>query len=153
MKTFSLLAVLLTAAACASPRTAPTPVSSPTPVSASPTPARPAAPPLDAPRNWQLLDEATDGVPGISAERAQRELLAGKQPARTVLVAVIDGGIDTAHVDLRANLWTNAKEILGNGRDDDNNGYVDDQHGWNFIGSKDGKDVHYDTFEVTRLYG
>src|SRR5205823_6034151 len=95
----------------------------------------------------------TDGVPGISAERAQRELLAGKQPARTVLVAVIDGGIDTAHVDLRANLWTNAKEILGNGRDDDNNGYVDDQHGWNFIGSKDGKDVHYDTFEVTRLYG
>ena len=113
----------------------------------------PAAPPLEAQRNWQLLDEATDGVPGISAERAQRELLANRQPARTVLVAVIDGGIDTAHVDLRANLWTNPKEVFGNGRDDDNNGYVDDLHGWNFIGGKDGKDVHYDTFEVTRLYG
>ena len=110
-------------------------------------------PPAEAQRNWQLLDEIIDGVPGISAERAQRELLAGKQPARTVLVAVIDGGIDTAHVDLRANLWSNPKEVGGNGRDDDNNGYVDDLHGWNFIGGKDGKDVHYDTFEVTRLYG
>jgi hypothetical protein len=104
-------------------------------------------------KDWQLLDATTDGVPGISAERARRELLAGKQPARTVLVAVIDGGIDTAHVDLRSNLWTNPKEIAGNGRDDDNNGYVDDIHGWNFIGGKDGKDVHYDTFELTRLYG
>jgi cell wall-associated protease len=110
-------------------------------------------PPAEPQRNWQLLDETTDGVPGISAERAQRELLAGKQPARTVLVAVIDGGIDTAHVDLRANLWTNPKEVGGNGRDDDNNGFADDMHGWNFIGGKDGKDVHYDTFEVTRLYG
>jgi subtilisin family serine protease len=110
-------------------------------------------PPADAPRNWQLLDEVTDGVPGISAERAQRELLAGKTPGRTVLVAVIDGGIDTAHVDLRANLWSNPKEVFGNSRDDDNNGYVDDLHGWNFIGGKSGQDVHYDTFEVTRLYG
>ena len=113
----------------------------------------PAAPPAEAQRNWQLLDETIDGVPGISAERAERELLAGKRPARTVLVAVIDGGVDTAHVDLRANLWTNPKEVPGNGRDDDNNGYVDDLHGWNFIGGRDGKDVHYDTFEVTRLYG
>jgi subtilisin family serine protease len=91
-------------------------------------------------------------VPGISSERALHELLAGKQPQQTVLVAVIDGGIDTAHADLRAHLWSNPKEIGGNGRDDDNNGYVDDMHGWNFIGGKDGKDVHYDTFEVTRLY-
>ena len=81
------------------------------------------------------------------------ELLAGKQPARTVLVAIIDDGLDTAHVDLRANLWTNPKEVPGNGRDDDNNGYVDDVRGWNFIGGKDGNDVRYDTFEVTRLYG
>ena len=152
MKTPSLLAVLLTAAACAAPRTVAPP---PAPVPASTAPARvmPAAPPAEAQRNWQLLDETIDGVPGISAERAERELLAGKRPARTVLVAVIDGGVDTAHVDLRANLWTNPKEVPGNGRDDDNNGYVDDLHGWNFIGGRDGKDVHYDTFEVTRLYG
>ena len=151
MKNPSLLAVLLTAAACATPRTVATP---PAPVPANTAPARvmPAAPPAEAQRNWQRLDETIDGVPGISAERAERELLAGKRPARTVLVAVIDGGVDTAHVDLRANLWTNPKEVPGNSRDDDNNGYVDDLHGWNFIGGRDGKDVHYDTFEVTRLY-
>ena len=80
------------------------------------------------------------------------ELLAGKAPKQTVLVAIIDNGIDTAHVDLKANLWTNPKEIGGNGKDDDNNGYVDDVHGWNFIGGRDGKDVHFDTFEVTREY-
>jgi len=152
MKTFSSLAIFVAAAvaACAAPSTVATPAPAPAPVTA---PARAATPPAEAPRNWQLLDETADGVPGISSERAIHDLLAGKQPARTVLVAVIDGGIDTAHVDLRANLWTNTKEVMGNGRDDDNNGYVDDLHGWNFIGGKDGKDVHYDTFEVTRLYG
>src|SRR5256885_7019067 len=156
MKSLQQLAILLIVAGCASSRTVASPVSAPapapTPTATTPGP-MPAAPPSEPQRNWQLLDETTDGVPGISAERAQRELLANRQPARTVLVAVIDGGIDTSHVDLRANLWTNPKEIFGNGRDDDNNGYVDDLHGWNFIGGRDGKDVHYDTFEVTRLYG
>jgi subtilisin family serine protease len=106
----------------------------------------------EAPRNWQLLDEGIDHVPGISAERAQRELLGGRQPARTVTVAIIDSGIDTAHVELRSSLWTNAREVPGNGRDDDKNGYADDVRGWNFIGGKDGRDVDHDTFEVTRLY-
>ena len=156
MKTLYTLAVVLTAVGCATARTNPTPASVPAPVP-SPGPSTPAPtatmPPAEAQRNWQLLDEVTDGVPGISAERAQRELLAGRQPTRTVLVAVIDGGIDTSHVDLRANLWTNGKEVAGNGVDDDRNGYPDDIHGWNFIGGRDGKDVHYDTFEVTRLYG
>jgi subtilisin family serine protease len=106
----------------------------------------------EAPRNWQLLDEESDHVPGISSERAMRELLAGKTTRRTVLVAIIDNGIDTAQVDLRANLWTNPREIAANGKDDDNNGYIDDVHGWNFIGSRDGQDVHWDTFEITREY-
>ncbi len=81
-----------------------------------------------------------------------RELLNGMQPKRTVVVAVIDGGTDTAHADLRANLWTNPGEVAGNGKDDDNNGYVDDIHGWNFIGGGNGKDVDHDTYEVTRQY-
>ena len=157
MKTFESLAVLLLAAACAAPATVATPAPSPAPVNA---PAVSAAPPTnvpattltEAPRNWQLLDESIDHVPGISSERAMRELLKGRQPARTVLVAIIDGGIDTAHADLRANLWINPKETLGNGIDDDHNGYTDDEFGWNFIGGKNGQDVHYDTFEVTRLY-
>lgn len=141
------VAVLLLAA-CAPGATTPAPAPAPAP---TPPPAVAAAP-TEAPRNWQLLDEATDRVPGISAERAMRELLAGKQPKRTVLVAVIDGGVDSAHVDLKANLWTNPKEIPGNRKDDDGNGHPDDVHGWNWIGGRDGRDVQYDTFEVTRLY-
>ena len=152
VSSFVLLA--FTALACAAPRTVATPGPSPTPATPVPsTPATPApAPILEAPRDWQLLDQETDRVPGISAERARRELLAGREPARTVLVAVIDNGLDTAHADLRANLWVNTKEIPGNGRDDDNDGYVDDVRGWNFIGGKNGSDVNHDTFEVTRLH-
>jgi hypothetical protein len=165
MKSLRFAAIALLAA-CASAKTtteAPAPAPAPPPATAPANTAagsRPAAtstapkafaPLAEAPRDWQLLD-VSDRVAGISERRAEQELLAGKQPKRTVLVAVIDGGIDTAHVGLKANLWTNAKEVAGNGKDDDNNGYVDDVHGWNFIGGKDGKDVQYDLLEVTRLY-
>jgi subtilisin family serine protease len=155
------LAASFALAACSSPATVATTSPAPIPVpptssvraaSTAPVMRVPAVTLPEAPRNWQLLDEASDHVPGISAERAMKELLAGKSPRRTVLVAIIDNGIDTAHVDLKANLWVNPKEIGGNGKDDDNNGFVDDVHGWNFIGGRDGKDVHFDTFEVTREY-
>jgi subtilisin family serine protease len=106
----------------------------------------------EAPRNWQLLDDSIDHYPGISLLRAQRELLAGKAPKQSVIVAVIDGGVDTAHAALRSRLWTNPKEVAANGKDDDGNGHADDVHGWNFIGGADGKDVNYDTFELTRMY-
>jgi len=112
-----------------------------------------AAVPVAPPREWQLLDDSLDHVPGISEDRAMRELLARRSPARTVVVAVIDGGVDTAHVDLAADIWTNPREIPGNHIDDDHDGYVDDVHGWDFIGGADGRDVNYDTYEVTRLYG
>ncbi|MEO6879091.1 MAG: S8 family peptidase, partial [Gemmatimonadaceae bacterium] len=155
-----ILAASVALAACGAPATVAT--ISPAPA-ATRTPAPVAAPAAlvtsvpavtlpEAPREWHLLDEATDHVPGISANRAMSELLAGKAPKQTVLVAIIDNGIDTMHVDLRANLWTNPKEIGGNGKDDDGNGFVDDMHGWNFIGGRDGQDVHFDTFEVTRQY-
>ncbi|HEY9800904.1 MAG TPA: S8 family peptidase [Leptolyngbyaceae cyanobacterium] len=49
-----------------------------------------------------------------------------------VTVAVIDTGVDYNHQDLRNNIWTNTREIAGNGIDDDGNGYVDDTNGWNF---------------------
>jgi subtilisin family serine protease len=128
------------AAACGAPATvATTPTPAPVVAAAPTAPAGdiPAVRMSEPPRNWQLLDETTDHVPGISAERAINELLKGKAPVRSVLVAVIDNGIDTAHVDLKANLWT-----------DPSNG----THGWNFLGGSDGKDVHFDTFEVTREY-
>lgn len=123
----------------------------PTPV---PPPSSPAAPAVrEAPLNWHLLDPTTDNYPGISADRAMRELLAGKQPRRTVIVAVIDGGVDTSHVDLRANLWTNPGETSSNSQDDDKNGYVDDVRGWDFIGGTPSSDVRYDTYELARLVG
>jgi subtilisin family serine protease len=49
-----------------------------------------------------------------------------------VVVAVIDTGIDLSHPSLKDNIWTNSREIPGNGVDDDGNGFVDDVHGWNF---------------------
>ena len=101
--------------------------------------------------NWFNLDPKTDGVQGVSTERMYKELLAGKK-SQTVIVAVIDSGVDPEHEDLKDIMWVNPGEIAGNGKDDDGNGYVDDIHGWNFIGGPDGRNVHHDTFEATRLY-
>jgi subtilisin family serine protease len=101
--------------------------------------------------NWYNKDLKKDKVYGVSTEKAYQELLAGKTP-QTVVVAVIDGGTDINHEDLKQNVWTNTDEIPGNGIDDDHNGYVDDIHGWNFIGNAKGEDVHHDNLEVTRLY-
>jgi cell wall-associated protease len=102
------------------------------------------------PKDWFLRDPENDNVQGVSAEKAYQTLLKGK-PSRTVIVAVIDSGVDIEHEDLRDVIWVNEKEIAGNGIDDDNNGYVDDTHGWNFIGGKEGN-VDADTYEVTREY-
>jgi subtilisin family serine protease len=160
MKSLPLLgAAALALAACSAPRVstqAPTPMPSPAPAAPVAGPGEPPIVPKAAvdtpPSDWQLLDELNDRMPGISVLRAERTLLAGKQPKRMVLVAVIDGGVDTAHVDLLPHLWHNAREIPGNGKDDDGNGYVDDTWGWNFIGGSAGKDVDHETLEITRLY-
>jgi cell wall-associated protease len=98
--------------------------------------------------NWHNLDLQRDGVMGISTEKAY-ELLKGKK-SNPVVVAVIDGGIDEEHEDLKSVMWKNAAEIEGNGKDDDQNGFVDDIYGWNFIGSSKGS-VRYDNLEVVRL--
>lgn len=148
MRLLAVLAASAVLAACSpsAPATSPAPAPEPTPAP-SPTPTRVLT---EAPQNWHLLD-AADGVPGISLLRAERELLAGKQPRRTVLVAVIDNGVDTAHAALRGRLWMNPDETAGNKRDDDGNGLADDMRGWNYIGGRDGRNVHHDTYEVTRL--
>jgi subtilisin family serine protease len=103
-------------------------------------------------RNWQLLDYQQDHVFGISMEKAYRELLKGKK-SNTVLVAVIDSGIDTLHEDLQPVLWHNLLE-KENGKDNDGNGYKGDVFGWNFLGSADDpkKNVVADSYEYTRFY-
>jgi subtilisin family serine protease len=102
------------------------------------------------PKDWFLLDPEKDSVQGVSAERTYETLLKNR-PSKTVIVAIIDSGIDIDHEDLKNVIWTNEKEIPKNGIDDDKNGYVDDVHGWNFIGGKSGN-VEADTYELTREY-
>lgn len=107
--------------------------------------------PAPVPKNWQLLSYEKDSVFGVGAEKAYQELLKNKK-STPVIVAVIDSGIDTTHEDLKSILWVNPKEIPGNGIDDDKNGYVDDIHGWNFLGGKDGSSVKEDSDEASREY-
>lgn len=104
----------------------------------------------EIPDDWYLKDPETDSVQGVSAERAYSTILKGR-PSRPVVVAVIDSGVDIEHEDLKGNIWINEDEVPGNGQDDDKNGYVDDVHGWNFIGGKE-DNVNADTYEVTREY-
>lgn len=104
----------------------------------------------DVRQEWFLLDPEADHVEGASVERTYSTLLA-KKPSRTIVVAVMDSGIDIDHEDLKGVIWVNEDEIPDNGIDDDHNGYVDDVHGWNFIGGKEGN-VAADTYELTREY-
>ncbi|HLK27794.1 MAG TPA: S8 family peptidase [Puia sp.] len=106
----------------------------------------------ELPKGWHLMDKETDGVQGISLDKAYQFIRAKNLKSKQVIVAVIDSGVDTLHEDLKGVLWTNPKEIPGNGIDDDHNGYVDDIHGWNFIGGKDGTDVKDDSQEEARVY-
>ncbi|HTN06395.1 S8 family peptidase [Agriterribacter sp.] len=105
----------------------------------------------DVPKGWHMLDQQKDGYYGIDVEKAYNELLKGRKSV-PVIVAVIDSGIDTTHEDLKPVLWHNPGEIPGNGIDDDNNGYIDDIYGWNFLGGKDGKNVNKDSYEAARVY-
>ena len=90
---------------------------------------------------WSHLDIAADTIPGVSLDRAYKELVKGK--SKTVIVAVIDSGIDVEHEDLAGKIWVNSGEIPNNGKDDDNNGYIDDVNGWNFLGESDNEQLEY----------
>lgn len=107
---------------------------------------------LQLPKDWFNLDPQKNGVMGTSADKAHELLLNGKTPKTTVVVAVIDSGVDIDHEDLEGKIWVNEDEIPGNGKDDDGNGYIDDVNGWNFIGGKDGTNVETDSYELTREY-
>jgi subtilisin family serine protease len=99
--------------------------------------------------NWQNLDLKSDSTFGVSTEKAYQQLLKGKK-GTTVIVGVLDGGVDLNHEDLKRIIWTNKKEKAGNKIDDDKNGYADDVHGWNFLGSAKGS-VEHEALELTRI--
>src|SRR3978361_2225898 len=103
-------------------------------------------------KGWHLLDKEKDGVYGISLDKAYDFLRLKNLKSKPVLVAVIDSGVDTAQEDLIHILWTNPGEIPGNGIDDDHNGYVDDVHGWDFLGGPGGKCDYTETTEEIREY-
>jgi hypothetical protein len=103
----------------------------------------------NVPLDWFHLDPVEDKFRGLNTGGAYD--LLGERDAQIVIVAILDSGIDIDHEDLRENIWTNPGEIANSERDDDGNGYIDDIHGWNFIGGPDG-DVINDNLEITRLY-
>lgn len=104
---------------------------------------------IEPPKDWFLRDPEQDQLQGVSVTKVY-QTLAG-QPSRTVIVAVVDSGVDIEHEDLKSIIWVNEDEIPNNKIDDDKNGYIDDVNGWNFIGGATGN-VNEDTYELTREY-
>ena len=96
-------------------------------------------------KTWSAADLVTDTIPGMSVNRAYAEIIPNLK-GTNVIVAVIDSGIDIEHEDLKNIIWVNKDEIPNNGIDDDKNGYIDDVHGWNFLG-----DIVGETLEYTRI--
>ena len=93
-------------------------------------------------KNWSLLDLNKDSLPGMSINRAKEELLKNHKGA-SVIVAVIDSGVDIEHPLISGSTWINKTEIPGNGIDDDKNGYIDDINGWNFLGKSNKENMEY----------
>ena len=96
-------------------------------------------------KRWSDLDLVKDTVPGMSIDKAYKEFLKGKKSTK-IIVGIVDSGLDIDHEDLKGKIWTNKKEIPGNNIDDDKNGYVDDVHGWNFLGEATNENL-----ELTRI--
>lgn len=107
-------------------------------------------PELQGDSDWHLKDLEKDTVPGISLERAYKELI---QPnsGEEIIVAVIDTQVDLSHEDLNGQIYINPNEIENNGVDDDTNGYIDDVHGWNFLGYGKHSSLEYSLYDHTRI--
>lgn len=101
---------------------------------------------------WHWKDLTQEGWHGVSLEKAKQQLDATGITPKPIIIAILDGGIDTNHVALKDFLWTNPKEIPNNQIDDDRNGYIDDTHGWNFLGGKDGRNIDKLSDEKSRIY-
>lgn len=94
-------------------------------------------------KKWPAMDLVKDTVPGMSVDKAYAQIISTLKPGKKVIVAVIDSGVDIEHEDLKDVIWTNTDEIPNNGIDDDKNGYIDDIHGWNFLGDEVAENLEY----------
>lgn len=101
-------------------------------------------------KSWFEKDIIIDSIPGISLKRAYDSIL-NEKTGRSVIVAVIDTEIDINHEDLKTSIWTNEDEIANNNIDDDKNGFIDDIHGWNFLGNAEGDNIFYSSLECVRI--
>lgn len=96
----------------------------------------------DGPKQWQYQNIGDQGPLDIDIDLTDAwKLTAGGHTITNdeIVIAIIDGGVNLKHPDLKENIWINRDEISDNGIDDDNNGFIDDIHGWNF--STDSNDV------------
>jgi len=100
-------------------------------------------------KRWSHLDLDKDSIPGMSVDKVYSELLKGKKGV-PVIVGIVDSGVDIEHEDLKSVVWTNKKEIVGNGIDDDKNGYIDDIHGWNFLGNITKENLEYERIIINK---
>ncbi len=96
-------------------------------------------------KRWSHLDLAKDTIPGMSVDRTYEELLK-KRKGKPIVVAVVDSGIDLDHEDIKDILWVNKGETPGDGIDNDGNGYIDDVHGYNFLGES-----YHEQMEMARI--
>ena len=101
-------------------------------------------------KTWYFLDYTEDTIPGISLDKAYRDLIKDKK-GQEVIVAVLDTKLDIHHEDLKGQLWINTDEIPDNGIDDDHNGYIDDINGWDFLSNPKGDFVKYQLLEIARI--
>src|SRR5690606_23383094 len=93
-------------------------------------------------QNRGHADLVADTIPGKSVDKAYGDIIKN-QRGKTMGVAVLESGMDLDHEDLKAVFWTNKGEISNNGKDDDGNGYVDDVHGYNFLGDSYNEQLEY----------
>lgn len=95
-------------------------------------------------QKWVLADPILDTLPGISHSRAIAAV--GNKKPNEVVVAIIDSGVELSHPLIEPSLWVNTDEVADNGIDDDQNGYIDDIHGYNFLGES-----YYEQLEYVRM--
>ena len=101
-------------------------------------------------RNWFHSDFSQTGIYGVGTDAALEFLKSKKMKPTTVVVGVLDSGVQIDHEDLKNEIWVNPKE-KANGKDSDNNGYIDDIYGWDFCTDASGKNYNEDSYEATRV--